>query len=69
MSYNENKISIKDAQCAETNEKLIFRFLFFELLMILFTIFKCFSTIKGQKLCLSEKMRNVRILSWEILML
>ena len=33
------------AQCSETNEKSIFRFLqflFFELLMILFTIFKCF---------------------------
>ena len=56
------QIFMKDAQCAETNEKLIFRFLLFELLMFFFlTIFKCFSTEKGQKLCLSQKMRNVLI--------
>ena len=38
-------IYMKDAQCAKTNEKIIFRFmriLFFELWLILFTIFKCF---------------------------
>ena len=29
--------------------------------MILFTIFKCFSTKKGRKLCLFQKMRNVLI--------
>ena len=28
-----------DAECAETNEKSIFRFLFFELWLIVFTIF------------------------------
>ena len=36
---------MKDAQCAETNEKSIFRFLrflFFELWLISFTIFQCF---------------------------
>ena len=35
-------IFMKDTQCAETNEKSIFWFLFFVLWSILFTIFKCF---------------------------
>jgi len=37
---------MKDAQCAETNEKLIFRFLFMELLQLKFPIFSHFCTEK-----------------------
>ena len=32
-------IFMKDAQCAESNKKSIFRFLFFELSLIVFTIY------------------------------
>ena len=32
-------IDMKDAECAEKNEKLIFRFLLFELWLIVFTIY------------------------------
>ena len=33
-------IFMKDAECAESNEKSIFRFLFFELWLIVFTIYQ-----------------------------
>ena len=39
-----------DAKCFEINGKLIFRFLFFELLMILYTILKCFNQPKNKKI-------------------
>ena len=45
------QILMKDAQCAETKEKSVFqflRFLFFELLRILFIIFECFRPTKNE---------------------
>ena len=36
------QIFMKDAQCAETDEQSVFQFLFFEIWLILFSIFKCF---------------------------
>ena len=53
-----SQIFIKDAQCVETTEKLILRFLFFELWLSLFTIFNCFYRQNMVKI-LSQKMRNV----------
>ena len=56
-----------DTQCSETNGKLIFRLLFFELWSILFIIFKCFYLNKSFKnKILSQKMRNIlkRILAF-----
>ena len=42
LTHSFAPILMEDAQCAESNEKSVFRFLFFELSSILFTIFKCF---------------------------
>ena len=36
---------MKDGQCAESNEKSIFRFLFFELWLIVFTVYGCHTWI------------------------
>ena len=36
-----DQIFMKDAQCVETNEKSILRYLFLELWLILLTVFKC----------------------------
>ena len=60
-----SRIFMKDAQCAETNEKYIFRFfrfLFFELWSILFTISSCFTIINNQK----KKSSTVVKFTWKM---
>ena len=37
--FKSVQIFMKDLECAETNEKSIFQFLFFELWLIVFTIY------------------------------
>ena len=40
---NEDMQTKKDAHCAEPNENSIFQFVFFELWLIVFTIYQCYN--------------------------
>ena len=51
-------VQVVAQRCFETNEKSIFRYLFFELLMILFIIFHGFQPTKNEKK-MSQKVRIV----------
>ena len=52
------RIYIKDTHCGEPNEKLIFQFLFFDLWLIVFTIFKSVTSISKSVTNQKNKIRT-----------